>query len=58
VLIDKGTVQVLVELLNSPHIEVVEQAIWGLGNIAGDSNKVRDIVINAGAVIPIANILD
>ena len=55
---EKGTVNVLVELLNSPHIEVVEQAIWGLGNIAGDSAKVRDIVISAGAVNPISNILD
>ena len=58
VLLEKGTINVLVELLNSPHIEVVEQAIWGLGNIAGDSSKVRDMVIAAGAVNPIANILD
>lgn len=58
VLIDKGTIPILVELLRSPVIEVVEQAIWGLGNIAGDSHKVRDIVINAGAVGPIADILD
>lgn len=58
VLIDKGTVDVLVQLLNSPHIEVVEQAIWGLGNIAGDSHKIRDLVIKAGAVTPIANHLD
>lgn len=57
-MIDKGTINVLVELLNSPHVEVVEQAIWGLGNIAGDSYKVRDLVINAGAVTPIANHLD
>lgn len=49
---------VLVGLLNSNHVEVIEQAIWGLGNIAGDSSKVRDIVIAAGAVNPIANILD
>lgn len=58
VLLEKDTVTVLVQLLNSPHLEVVEQAIWGLGNIAGDSTKVRDIVISAGAVNPIANILD
>ena len=45
-------------LLSQPHIEVVEQAIWALGNIAGDSHKVRDLVIAAGAVDPIANILD
>jgi hypothetical protein len=57
-LIDKGTINVLVELLNSPHLEVVEQAIWGLGNIAGDSHKVRDLVINVGAINPISNILD
>jgi len=58
VLLEKGTVNVLVGLLNSNHVEVIEQAIWGLGNIAGDSSKVRDIVIAAGAVNPIANILD
>lgn len=46
VLIDKGTIPILVELLKSPHIEVIEQAIWGLGNIAGDNPKVRDMVIN------------
>jgi len=49
---------VLVDLLSSQHVEVVEQAIWGLGNIAGDSHKVRDLVINAGAIKPIAEILD
>jgi importin subunit alpha-6/7 len=36
----------------------VEQAIWGLGNIAGDSHKVRDMVINQGAITPISDILD
>lgn len=48
----------LVELLQSPHVEVVEQAIWGLGNIAGDSHKIRDLVINESAILPIATILD
>ena len=58
VLIEKGTIKVLVALLQSNHIEVVEQAIWGLGNIAGDSHKIRDLVINEGAIGPIADILD
>jgi importin subunit alpha-1 len=57
VLIEKGTVNSLIELLSSMQIEVVEQAIWGLGNIAGDSHKVRDLVISAGAIQPIANLL-
>ncbi len=58
VLISKGTVDAFVKLLKSPHVEVVEQAIWGIGNIAGDGPRIRDIVIAAGAVEPIANLLD
>lgn len=58
VLIEKGSVKYLVALLKSPHIEVVEQAIWGLGNMAGDSHKVRDLVIQEGAIPLIADILD
>ena len=37
---------------------MIEQAIWGLGNIAGENHKVRDLVITAKAVEPIARILD
>lgn len=58
VLIQKGTVDQLIKLLKSPHIEVIEQAIWGIGNIAGDGPRIRDIVIAAGAVNPIADLLD
>ena len=58
VLIQKGTVDQLIKLLKSPHIEVIEQAIWGIGNIAGDGPRIRDIVIAAGAVEPIADLLD
>jgi len=44
--------------LGSPHIEVVEQVIWGIGNIAGDSSITRDSVINSGALDRIAIVLD
>ena len=37
---------------------MIEQAIWGLGNIAGENHKIRDLVISAGAVAPISKILD
>ena len=57
-LIDKGLIQVMINLLKSQHVEVVEQAIWALGNIAGDVPEIRDMVISQGAVDPIANILD
>jgi len=37
-------------LCDSPHAEVVEQVIWGIGNIAGDSSGTRDQVIGSGAL--------
>jgi importin subunit alpha-1 len=39
-------------------MEVVEQVIWGLGNIAGDNCKLRDFVIQYGAVNPISVLLE
>ena len=47
-----------IELLTSPHIEVVEQVIWGIGNIAGDSPLTRDSVLASGALERIACVLD
>lgn len=34
---------------NNMHI----QAVWALGNIAGDSPKCRDMVLEAGALLPL-----
>ena len=44
--------------MNSPHVDVVEQAIWGLGNIAGENHKSRDLVLNERAVLLMSCILD
>ena len=41
-LLHNGTLLAFVQLLQSPYQEIVEQAVWGLGNIAGDSSAVRD----------------
>ena len=35
-----------VKLLRSPNQDVCEQAVWALGNIAGDSPELRDTVLN------------
>lgn len=37
-------------LLASPHIQVAEQAVWALGNIAGDSATTRDMVLESGVL--------
>ena len=51
-------IDAFVHLLDSPQKIIVEQAIWGLGNIAGDGPKLRDFVIEAGAVDPIAELCE
>jgi importin subunit alpha-1 len=57
-LIEKDVLRHFIHLLASPHIEVVEQVIWGIGNIAGDSPMTRDSVIASGALEKIAAVLD
>lgn len=39
-------------------IEIIAQAVWALGNIAGDSPTCRDLVLNSGALQPLLAQLD
>jgi hypothetical protein len=57
VVLDKGAIPILVELMRSNNFEVQEQAVWALGNIAGDNYGYRDIVSSHGAVEPLVAIL-
>lgn len=52
-IVDAGAVQYLTQLLSSPDAEVREQCAWCLGNIAGDSPTLRDIVLSTGAMQPL-----
>jgi len=51
--VDHGAVPIFVSLLQSPNDSVREQAVWALGNIAGDSPACRDLVLSAGALDPL-----
>jgi hypothetical protein len=51
--ISNGSVPIFVQLLLSPNDDVREQAVWALGNIAGDSPECRDLVLNHGALLPL-----
>nr|KAJ0190671.1 hypothetical protein LSAT_V11C800442100 [Lactuca sativa] len=58
VVIDHGVVPIFVKLLASPSDDVREQAVWALGNVAGDSPKCRDHVLEQGALIPLLSQLN
>ncbi|XP_057776651.1 importin subunit alpha-like [Salvia miltiorrhiza] len=53
VVIDHNAVPIFVRLLSSPSDDVREQAVWALGNVAGDSPKCRDLVLSYGALAPL-----
>jgi len=53
VVIDEGAVTIFVQLLQSPSDDVREQAVWALGNIAGDSPRCRDLVLSMNALPPL-----
>jgi|Transcript_82506 hypothetical protein len=57
VVIQEGAVPVFVQLLSSNSDEVKEQAVWALGNIAGDSAKCRDFVLSLGVLEPLICII-
>jgi hypothetical protein len=54
--IDLGAIPIFVQLLMSPNKDVREQAVWALGNIAGDSAPFRDCVLKANALIPLLRV--
>ncbi|XP_010558435.1 PREDICTED: importin subunit alpha-1-like [Tarenaya hassleriana] len=53
VVIDHEAVPIFVQLLASPSDDVREQAVWALGNVAGDSPQCRDLVLRCGALMPL-----
>ncbi|KAI3968641.1 hypothetical protein MKX01_028791 [Papaver californicum] len=52
-LINHGAVPVLVKILSSGSADVCEQAVWALGNVAGDSVSCRDFVLSHDPLLPL-----
>mmetsp|Transcript_26294 Transcript_26294/g.47117 ORF Transcript_26294/g.47117 Transcript_26294/m.47117 type:complete len:520 (-) Transcript_26294:3032-4591(-) len=49
-IIEKGAVHMLVKLLSSANETVREQAVWALGNIAGDNSSCRDLILHCNGL--------
>jgi len=56
--VQSGAVPLFLRLLESPHQNVCEQAVWALGNIIGDGPQCRDYVISLGVVKPLLSFIN
>lgn len=56
--VQAGAVTYFMNLLESKHQNVCEQAVWALGNIIGDGPTLRDYVIRHGVVAPLLTFID
>lgn len=54
----QSSVSILNQQLNfNPNVCIIVQAIWALGNIAGDGPELRDLLLNNGLMVPLLEIL-
>lgn len=49
-IIEKGAVPMLIKLLFSENETVREQAVWAIGNIAGDNSNCRDMILQSNGL--------
>lgn len=56
-IVDKGGIPLFVELLKSPNLGTVEQAIWAVGNISSDCVAYRDNIIRNGGITNLVEVI-
>eukprot|EP00923_Selenidium_pygospionis_P059532 GHVN01104758.1.p1 GENE.GHVN01104758.1~~GHVN01104758.1.p1 ORF type:complete len:532 (+),score=107.24 GHVN01104758.1:88-1683(+) len=56
VVISSGAIPVLLQQLHSPAVDVMQQVVWALGNIAGDGPEFREVLFNCEIVTHILSL--
>lgn len=56
-LINKDVIGVFEDILDDEYDQIVEQAVWGLGNIIGDSVELRDLVVRSKVLDKLVSLL-
>ena len=54
-LVEKGIIPLYVNCLNENNLNLLDQIIWGVGNIAGDCIEFRDMLLNHNAMSHMVN---
>ena len=55
--IDKGGIPLFIKLLSENKPGIAEQAVWAIGNIAGDCIFYRDTILKSGGLEPLIRIV-
>jgi len=56
-IVTKGGIPKIINLIDSPIMEIQEQAVWCLGNLASESNNIRDKIIALKGLDKIVSLL-
>ena len=57
-LVEKGVIPLFIQLLSKNNLGLVEQAVWGVGNIAGDVPQYRDMLVNNNCMVSLRELYE